>query len=106
MHANDDSGRMATWKDPFILVADRGDCTSMKKAHNAQRAGAAGLIITDNTCLCAVEGGSCAPGIKNKECETKEPIMASHGSGAHILIPSHCISGADVVMKSLCRICI
>jgi hypothetical protein len=104
VHANDDSGKMATWKDLFILLVNQGDCTLRKKAGNPQKAGVAGLI-TDNTCLCRV-GGLCAPCVKNEECETKEPIIAGHGSGANILIPSPWISGADVVTKSLCCICI
>jgi hypothetical protein len=66
MHDNDCSGKMATWKDPIILVAEGGDCTFMKKAHNAQKAGAAGLIITGNTCICNA-GGSFAPNVSNGE---------------------------------------
>lgn len=83
---NDDSGKMAPWKTPFILVIDRGECTFVKKARNAQRAGAAGMIIADSTCLCDM-ADACTPD-EGEECESKEPIMADDGSGSDITIPS------------------
>ena len=67
-------------------MVDRGGCTFVQKVRNAQRSGAAGVIIADNTCLCSA-GDSCHsdPGT---DCETREPIMADDGSGADISIPS------------------
>jgi hypothetical protein len=99
---NDDSGKMASWKAPFILMVDRGDCTFVKKARNAQKAGASGLIIADNTCLCDAPE-SCEPDVENEECEAKEPIMADDGSGADISIPSYLMfkQDADPVKKVL-----
>mmetsp|Transcript_58551 Transcript_58551/g.143228 ORF Transcript_58551/g.143228 Transcript_58551/m.143228 type:complete len:524 (+) Transcript_58551:171-1742(+) len=82
---NDESGSMAPWKAPFILMVDRGDCTFVKKVRNAQKLGAAGVIIADNTCLCNA-GSECKT--EDGSCETKEPIMADDGSGADITIPS------------------
>jgi hypothetical protein len=56
------------------------------KVRNAQRSGAAGVIIADNTCLCSdVE---CIEASDNPTCETSEPIMADDGSGSDISIPS------------------
>ena len=83
----DSSGKMAPWKAPFILMVDRGDCTFVIKVRNAQKAGAAGVLIADNTCLCEA-GDTCTPEDENEECETKEPIMADDGSGADVTIPS------------------
>lgn len=77
---------MEPWPAPYILMVDRGGCTFVKKVRNAQRAGAAGVIIADNTCLCTA-GDECTsdPG---ESCETREPIMADDGSGSDISIPS------------------
>lgn len=82
----DGSGKMEPWPSPYILMVDRGQCSFVQKARNAQRNGAAGVIIADNTCLCSA-GDSCfsEPGF---ECERAEPIMADDGSGSDISIPS------------------
>jgi hypothetical protein len=79
-------GKMEPWPAPYILMVDRGGCTFVNKVRNAQRSGAAGVIIADNTCLCSA-GDQCTsePGV---ECETREPIMADDGSGSDISIPS------------------
>lgn len=53
---------------------------------NAQRSGAAGVIIADNTCLCNDQ--DCIAHSGGTTCETQEPIMADDGSGADISIPS------------------
>jgi hypothetical protein len=76
---------------------------------NAQRSGAAGVIIADNTCLCTddncmkVSSASTYESVVTKSgtvvtklkdgmtpltCETREPIMADDGSGGDITIPS------------------
>jgi hypothetical protein len=81
----DETKQMAHWRTPFILMVDRGDCTFVKKVRNAQKLGAAGVVIADNTCLC-VSSDVCKT--KTGQCETKEPIMADDGSGADITIPS------------------
>jgi len=91
---NDDSGKMAPWKAPFILMIDRGDCTFVKKVRNAQKAGAAGVLIADNTCLCSA-GTECTPETEDEQCEMKEPIMADDGSGADISIPSFLLFKQD-----------
>jgi hypothetical protein len=82
----DSSGVMAAWPSPYILMVDRGDCTFVKKVRNAQRSGAAGVIIADNTCLCSDK--ECMDNSDLPSCETTEPIMADDGSGADISIPS------------------
>lgn len=56
------------------------------QVRNAQRSGAAGVIIADNTCLCSDEG--CLKTNSLPTCESQEPIMADDGSGADISIPS------------------
>eukprot|EP00526_Cylindrotheca_closterium_P013309 CAMPEP_0113653108 /NCGR_PEP_ID=MMETSP0017_2-20120614/28389_1 /TAXON_ID=2856 /ORGANISM="Cylindrotheca closterium" /LENGTH=522 /DNA_ID=CAMNT_0000566051 /DNA_START=268 /DNA_END=1836 /DNA_ORIENTATION=- /assembly_acc=CAM_ASM_000147 len=88
------------WQAPFILMVDRGGCTFVKKVRNAQRAGAAGVIIADNVCLCT------DPECKNEfstTCETSEPIMADDGSGSDISIPSFLIfkRDADLIKTEL-----
>jgi hypothetical protein len=97
---NDSSGQMAAWKAPFILMVDRGDCTFVKKVRNAQKLGAAGVIIADNTCLCDA-GDACKSNAG--DCETKEPIMADDGSGADITIPSFLMfkQDADPIIETL-----
>jgi hypothetical protein len=99
---NDSTGDMAPWKSPFILIVDRGDCTFVKKVRNAQRSGAAGVIIADSTCLCDA-GSDCVPDDEDEMCESKEPIMADDGSGADVTIPSFLMfkQGADPVKKEL-----
>jgi len=82
----DESGAMEAFKSPFILMVDRGSCTFVKKARNAQKAGAAAMIIADTTCLC-IAGDSCVSA-GEAFCETKEPIMADDGSGSDVTIPS------------------
>jgi len=86
IRAKDNNGSMLPWQSPYILMVDRGGCTFVQKVRNAQRAGAAGVIIADNTCLCKA-GDKChsEPG---RECESLEPIMADDGSGSDISIPS------------------
>lgn len=99
----DESGEMAPWKTPFILMVDRGDCTFVKKVRNAQKAGAAGVLIADNTCLCDA-GAACQPDEgAMTECETKEPIMADDGSGADVSIPSFLLfkQNADPIKDTL-----
>jgi hypothetical protein len=82
----DDTGEMMPWPSPYILMMDRGGCTFVTKVRNAQRSGAAGVIIADNSCLCSA-GDQCfsEPGV---DCEQREPIMADDGSGTDITIPA------------------
>mmetsp|Transcript_10306 Transcript_10306/g.18235 ORF Transcript_10306/g.18235 Transcript_10306/m.18235 type:complete len:437 (-) Transcript_10306:252-1562(-) len=82
----DDNGKNMGWQSPYILMVDRGGCTFVKKVRNAQRSGAAGVIIADNTCLCS--DAECVANSENPTCETSEPIMADDGSGSDISIPS------------------
>ena len=89
----DDDGNQKPWQSPFILMVDRGDCTFVQKVRNAQRAGAAAVIIADNTCLCGAT--DCKFGPNQDECESEEPIMADDGSGADISIPSFLLFKQD-----------
>ena len=47
-----------TYPTPFILMVDRGDCTFVTKARNAQQMGATALVVADNLCVC---GAPCSP---------------------------------------------
>ena len=89
------------WPTPYILMVDRGSCTFVKKVRNAQRAGAAGVIIADNTCLC--EDAECVSRSGTGQCETSEPIMADDGSGADVSIPSFLMfkNDADKIKQEL-----
>lgn len=97
----DKPGGMESWKAPFILMVDRGDCTFVKKVRNAQKLGAAAVIIADNTCLCSA-GDSCVS-TGDSFCEVKEPIMANDGSGADVTIPSYLMfkQDADPIKETL-----
>jgi hypothetical protein len=101
IRAKDDDGKMLPWPTPFLLMVDRGGCTFTQKVRNAQRVGAAGVIIADSTCLCSA-GDQCHsdPG---KDCEAREPIMADDGSGMDISIPSFLMfkQDADLVKAEL-----
>lgn len=86
----DENGAMEPWKSPFILMIDRGTCTFVQKVRNAQRAGAAAVIVADNVCMCDAEND---PDIGCKSnagfsCEYRVPIMSDDGSGSDITIPS------------------
>jgi hypothetical protein len=85
------SGKMLQWKAPFILVVDRGGCTFVKKVRNAQKLGAAAVVIADTTCLCSA-GDTCQ---SETFCEEKEPIMSDDGSGADVTIPSYLMYKQD-----------
>jgi hypothetical protein len=82
--AVDETGEQIPWPYPYILMVDRGSCTFTTKVRNAQRSGAAGVIIADDSCLCSA-GPAC---VSEEECEEREPIMADDGSGHDISIPS------------------
>ncbi|KAL7551577.1 hypothetical protein ACHAWF_014760 [Thalassiosira exigua] len=88
IRAKDDDGNMLPWQSPFILMVDRGGCTFVQKVRNAQRAGAAGVIIADNSCLCEAERSGKCHSDPGRDCEEREPIMADDGSGSDISIPS------------------
>lgn len=87
----DASGKMLQWKPPYILMVDRGGCTFVKKVRNAQKLGAAAVVIADTTCLCSA-GDTCQ---SETFCEEKEPIMADDGSGADVTIPSYLMYKQD-----------
>jgi len=96
-----DTGKMKEWESPYILMVDRGGCTFVKKVRNAQRSGASGVIIADNTCLCS--DTECLNASDNPSCETSEPIMADDGSGGDVSIPSFLMfkHDADKVKEQL-----
>jgi PA domain len=74
-------------------MVDRGGCTFVQKVRNAQRAGAAAMLIADTVCLCGAS--NCVMGADQTVCETQEPIMADDGSGADISIPSFLVFKQD-----------
>jgi len=71
------------------------------QVRNAQRSGAAGVIIADMTCLCSDQ--DCIAKNQASTCETQEPIMADDGSGSDISIPSFLMfkHDADLVKDEL-----
>jgi hypothetical protein len=85
-----EDGKMKPWPSPFILMVDRGKCTFVQKVRNAQKAGAAGVIIADTLCLCS--DTECRKTLEtsedNPQCQLKLPLMADDGSGGDITIPS------------------
>lgn len=97
--ASDETGQQIPWPYPYILMVDRGICTFTNKVRNAQRSGAAGVIIADNSCLCAA-GPAC---ISDEACEEREPIMADDGSGHDISIPTFLMfkQDSDVIKEAL-----
>jgi PA domain len=96
----DSDGNTKPWQSPFILMVDRGECTFVQKVRNAQRAGAAGVLIADTSCICGRE--DCQQD-SSVACEQQEPIMADDGSGADITIPSFLVfkQDADKIKKTL-----
>lgn len=71
-------------------MVNRGKCSFVQKVRNAQKAGAAGVIIADSKCLCSDRmcTDSFKPSSLNEQCQPAEPIMADDGSGGDISIPS------------------
>ena len=67
---SDDDGKMEPWPSPYILMVDRGDCSFVQKVRNAQRSGAAGVIVADNTCLCS--DTDCVSSNGEDVCETAD----------------------------------
>tara|TARA_B110000285_G_C15082710_1_gene594406 strand:+ start:381 stop:815 length:435 start_codon:yes stop_codon:yes gene_type:complete len=63
---------------PPFMIADRGDCSFVKKVRNMEDAGVALAIIVDNT---------------NEEIE--DIVMSDDGTGAGIRIPSVLVSKSD-----------
>jgi hypothetical protein len=90
---DEDTGKMRPWEPPYILLVDRGGCTFVKKVRNAQRAGAAAVLIADNMCLCSYP--ECQPDKEGEACEVEEPIMADDGSGSDISIPAFLLFKQD-----------
>ena len=89
----DSTGKMEPWPSPFILMVDRGGCSFVQKVRNAQKAGAAGAIIADNTCLCSDK--DCVSANGQAVCQPAEPIMADDGSGGDVSIPSFLMFKVD-----------
>uniref|UniRef100_A0A7S2S2U1 PA domain-containing protein n=1 Tax=Eucampia antarctica TaxID=49252 RepID=A0A7S2S2U1_9STRA len=98
---NDANGNDVPWQTPFILMIERGGCTFVQKVRNAQRAGAAAVIIADMLCQCKYD--DLCHSEPNVECEGLEPTMADDGSGADISIPSFLMfkQDADPVKATL-----
>lgn len=91
------------WQTPFILMIDRGGCTFVQKVRNAQRAGAAAVVIADKSCQCKY--GDLCHSDKGIDCEEREPVMANDGSGSDISIPSFLMfkQDADPVKDQLVK---
>jgi len=98
----DGSGKMMEWQSPFILMVDRGGCTFVQKVRHAQYAGAAGVVIADDQCLCTDLECTNASG-PNEICEPREPIMTDDGSGGDISIPAMLMlkHDADAIKKEM-----
>lgn len=86
IRAKDKQGNMEPWPTPYILMVDRGGCSFVQKVRNAQKTGAAGVVIADNTCLCSDK--DCVSANGEDSCQPTEPIMADDGSGGDVSIPS------------------
>ena len=86
--AADTAGSMpavAEWKPPFLLMVDRGTCTFVTKARNAELYQASGILVADHRCVCDdVDLGVC----QSPLCQRRSPAMADDGSGSDIRIPS------------------
>lgn len=76
-------------------MADRGGCSFVQKARNAQHAGAAGLLIADNICLCSDRACMDMTSGQFTPCQENEPIMADDGSGGDITIPTFLLFKSD-----------
>mmetsp|Transcript_4315 Transcript_4315/g.7460 ORF Transcript_4315/g.7460 Transcript_4315/m.7460 type:complete len:573 (-) Transcript_4315:1-1719(-) len=88
---------------PYIMMVNRGECTFVTKVRNAQKSGAAAVLIADTTCLC--RDSECVPTNPNVQCEEREPTMADDGSGSDISIPSFLLfkKDADIIKDVLLR---
>lgn len=95
----DGSGEMLPWPPPFILLVDRDKCTFAEKVRNAQRVGAAAVIVADSTCICSED--NCVPGAA--DCQEVAPTMAGDVTSYDVTIPSVLMlkSDADTIKKTL-----
>lgn len=86
---------------PFILMADRGNCTFTTKARNAQKSGAAAVIFSDTRCLCSDVRCAVSQATRQKE----EPTVADDGSGSDVSIPTFLLQkpGAEEIKDTLRR---
>lgn len=85
-------------------MVDRGGCTFVKKARNAQKSGASAVLVADKLCLCSHE--DCQGHSKEANvCEDKEPRMKDDGSSSDITIPSLLIfkEDADPIKETLMK---
>lgn len=89
-----DAAFNTSYTPPFMLLVDRGSCTFVVKARHAQMAGAAGLLIQDNRCLCADVNQGCNwtadpkhPNATDPGCQQEMPVIADDGSGMDVSIP-------------------
>ena len=78
-------------EDPFFLMVERGDCTYVTKARNAQLHGASGLVVANHRCECGW----------TDNCSSEEPCqmyfshMHDDGTGSDIRIPSVLLKKRD-----------
>ena len=70
-------------------MVDRGGCSFVTKARNAQALGASALVAADTRCVC---GQPCEP---QKSCQWTEPVLADDGSGADVTIPAIMLQKQD-----------
>ena len=85
----------------YILLADRGGCSFVTKARNAQQAGAAALVVADTTCRC--DNKPCMDAQKGDGCQEHDPALVDDGSGSDVSIPTFLLAKlpADNVKHAL-----
>jgi hypothetical protein len=103
-------GSYAGIPDGSVVLVDRGSCAFSLKVLNAQRAGAVGVIVADNTWLCGLDVDECSDyacrgcpwGVQvTPSCSCDLRFMGDDGSGASVSIPSMLIGQSDgEVVKS------
>lgn len=80
---------------PFLYFVDRGDCTFVTKALNAQALGAKGVVVADHTCSCDdVDAGKCTAD-DMYGCELNPVSMADDGNGETVSIPTVMVRKQD-----------
>ena len=72
-------------------MVNRGGCTFVEKARNAQNENATAIIFADNKCLCR-SGDAC---VSHEVCEEFEPVLDDDGTGDDIEIPSMILMKQD-----------
>ena len=97
----------AQYPGSVLLLFRAPNCTFTTRVANAQRAGAVGVVVADNTGTCGTgdalcpgepgDGGRCSacPYYMTRGCQCALPMMSDDGGGAGVRIPSFLISRVD-----------